>query len=363
MSKSYELTWPAHPNIYSGASRELTIYFSEPEHGVNEETGLALLIPGFGGNSRSNVYKKMRAHFADQYNLIVVQCDYFGQEFMQSSESISFQLKKEALKKIFTPAEVEQIYTTKSGDPNTFIKVASRYPIKVVAKEALKETDDNFSDMGIMQALDNLTAVYYVMRIIEDNKLNFNRNKMILFGQSHGSYLSYLCNAMAPHLFSLLIDNSSWIFPAYLKSSRYLNMSIGKMNLQVEFDYLASKKEYDKEFLNLFTLYRSVENECKIECFHGTTDHLITHIDKQRFCESINHCNYHEISSDKVDGTIFKSTNHGLDADFLQLFDLVVGNHAFEERKVSNPKYIKFKTKKANYVIDYTNELPVLTVS
>lgn len=37
--------------------------------GINEETGFLLLIPGFGGHARSNVYKKMRRVFADKYTI------------------------------------------------------------------------------------------------------------------------------------------------------------------------------------------------------------------------------------------------------------------------------------------------------
>ena len=59
MSIEYKLSWPAHTNIYNNNSlRDFNLYFSEPESGVNEDTGLLLLLPGFGGNANSNVYKK-----------------------------------------------------------------------------------------------------------------------------------------------------------------------------------------------------------------------------------------------------------------------------------------------------------------
>ena len=45
---------------------------------VNENTGMLVLIPGYGGNIDSHVFRKMREVFAEQYNFITVQCDYFG---------------------------------------------------------------------------------------------------------------------------------------------------------------------------------------------------------------------------------------------------------------------------------------------
>ncbi|MEG2337704.1 MAG: DUF2920 family protein, partial [Clostridium sp.] len=94
MAKSYEVEIDAHSSIYKKdylennyTERKLKVYFSTPDHEVNEQTGILLLIPGFGANANSNVYKKMRKEFADKYNLVTIQCDYFGWEFMQSDYS------------------------------------------------------------------------------------------------------------------------------------------------------------------------------------------------------------------------------------------------------------------------------------
>ena len=60
MASEYDFKINGHPSIYEAKGRELHIYFCEPDKGVNKETGLLLLIPGFGGHANSNVYKKMR---------------------------------------------------------------------------------------------------------------------------------------------------------------------------------------------------------------------------------------------------------------------------------------------------------------
>ncbi|MFS0575518.1 hypothetical protein AB1K83_07790 [Sporosarcina sp. 179-K 3D1 HS] len=84
MASNQTISIPAHHNIYTGLSdRELQIEFYIPETGTSKETGLLLLVPGFGGNIDSKVYKKMRGQLADEYNLVTVQCSFFGREFMQ----------------------------------------------------------------------------------------------------------------------------------------------------------------------------------------------------------------------------------------------------------------------------------------
>lgn len=362
MAKDYKIRWPAHPNIYTNnESREFNVYFSEPDLEVNKETGLLLLIPGFGGNANSNVYQKMRANFADKYNLVTIQCDYFGQEFMQDTKSVTLNIDKDSLSQNLTTLEFNQIFK-KEFDVKKFIDIGSKYKMSVFGKEKMSENTTNYNDMGIMQALDNLTALHYVIKIIEDNNLKFNTKKVIVFGQSHGAYLSYLCNAFSPGLFTLMIDNSSWLFPQYLTSSRFLTKQYGEMKLQIEFDYLARKLDSDFEFLNLASIYSKFENKCVIKVYHGTEDKLISSDQKQKFCKDISLCSYTEISSKNVDGKIFKSAGHGLQADFIKLFDLVINNHEFGFSNTLNLDKTVLRTSKCTYEVNYKNDMPVFSV-
>lgn len=54
---------------------------SELDESINEGVEL-LLIAGFGASANSKAYKKMREKFSDVYNLVTIQCDYFGCEFI-----------------------------------------------------------------------------------------------------------------------------------------------------------------------------------------------------------------------------------------------------------------------------------------
>lgn len=60
--QSFEIT--AHQNIYSGdTNRSLRIDYVAPVEGINQNTGLLILVPGFGGNIDSTVYKKNEGNF------------------------------------------------------------------------------------------------------------------------------------------------------------------------------------------------------------------------------------------------------------------------------------------------------------
>lgn len=311
MSTDHTFSIYGHPNIYNDYSaRKLNIYFSEPDKGVKEDTGIVLLIPGFGANANSNVYKKMRSVFADKYNLIAVQCDYFGWEFMQS--------------------------------------------------QALSESRANFNDMGIMQALDNITAVTALEQIIINNALRYNSGKMIIYGHSHGAYLAYLCNIFAPDLFSMIIDNSAWLYPVYIDYSRQLYSADGSVTT---FDYFAREVIEDREILNLKSIYKKYNNTCSILSFHGAHDNLISLSKKQEFCDLISSCELHQVHNGNLND-IFKSSGHGLNADFLLMFDYVMKKHnkEFAFKEASDVTNQNIETNMFSYVVDYTHKLPFLTL-
>lgn len=350
-------------------SRKLKVYFSVPQNDTNEETGLILFIAGFGGHANSNIYKKMREKFSDEYNLITIQCDYFGYEFMQSAGNISLpNIDKEKLSQVFTSNEIKKIFKIGELDFDAFLNFGSKYNINVEAKADLsKENINNFNDMGMLQAIDNITAVLNVINILYENNYSFNSKKIIIYGHSHGAYLSYLCNAFAPKIFSLIIDNSAWLYPVYLhkNQSRILYNRIGNLTLITRFDYLAKRLINDTELLNLPKLYSKFKNNCKIISYHGTTDNLISCQDKSLFCNNIRNCIYNEISQDKLDNVSFKSTNHGLDSDFIELFNYTMSNFniKFEkDNKIDLQNEVVYETDKHKYVIDYRNIIPKITI-
>ncbi|HEX3031453.1 MAG TPA: DUF2920 family protein [Bacillota bacterium] len=362
MAKEYEFTVDGHPSIYGGGDRDLTIYFCEPEQGVTGETGILLLIPGFGGNASSNVYKKMRRQFADTYNLVTVQCDYFGWEFMQGTTKLRTLINHDDLELLVPKEAINQVYNNGILDIIELNKHALKYRLDLKGTAVLEESPANFNDMGIMQAIDNINAVLILMAILKDNQLEFDQSKIIIYGQSQGAYLSYLCNAFAPHLFSHIIDNSAWLFPKYLVDDRIVATSSSKLSMLIKYSYLAKEIIQDREILNLPLLYSKFKNNCNILAFHGTTDTLVSHLDKKRFINALDNSTYHEISPDKVDGQIFRSTNHGLDADFLRLFEYVHDSGTLEtstKKIVELPRQL-LKTNLMEYEVDYSMGVPLL---
>ena len=322
MSKDYEIQCEGHNSIYTAnfplhnyQERHFLRYYSLPDAGVNERTGILLFIAGFGGHAQSNVYKKMRRLFADQYNLVTIQCDYFGSEFMQNAPETA--LSREMLHTLLQTMTIDEVQE-KARDKAAFISFVRAQNIEFRLEALMDETLARFADMSYMQAIDNVTAVLKVIDILEGRGLSFNTEKIIAFGQSQGSYLSYFCHAITRNLFTHILDNSSWLQLAYMTRLRQL---LGDL-CPVQFRYLAVDVPFELAHITLTELCKGFRNTCQIAVYHGTGDCFDSPAEKQAALADVANVTMHIITDADVPNEVFHSTAHGLDADFLKLFDL-----------------------------------------
>lgn len=358
MAKNYDYELYGHPSLLTGEERKFNVYFSVPEIGTDRKTGILLLIAGFGGNANSNVYKKMREAFADEYNLIVLQCDYMGYEFMGPSEKIDINYN------LMTTEIYNEVSRLNNISFNDILSIYNKYKVNLRVRENLKETQSNYNEMGIIQAIDNITAVTSLISILDENQYEFNKNDIQIQGDSHGGYLAHLCNILSPNLFNLIIDNSAWLYPQYLKTNRYLNQQVNDILLQTEFEYIASNMEQDEEILNLLEAYTKMNNQCNIYCYHGTNDNLISYEDKAKLGDFISKDKFHIELIDEGylqnDSTVFKNTSHGLGANFLEVYKYTRDKFDFKFEEKMVEELVRYSTSKYEYFIDYSNINPIV---
>lgn len=295
----------AHNNIYieqpeeNYRTREIRTEMVFPDC-VNENTGMLVLIPGYGGNIDSHVFRKMREVFAEQYNLITVQCDYFGNKFMDVKQ----------------PEEMKLIATMEN-----IVNAEIYYKVEDF------ETVEEFNDMGIMQAIDivssTICAIYEIIR----KGYVFNTNKIILFGTSHGAYLAHLANIICPTLYTGLIDVSSYIKPYYMKKARNLTLYAERIKWTNIYRYLIMKDksyQYNEKLYDLSFLYQFIENRCKIIALQGTEDWMVSAEEKEAWISNLENAQLLMIHPDEVDGVLCKNANHGLGLDFFELFKILM---------------------------------------
>ena len=310
MGKTFEEFIEVQHSIYdrgSKSNRNLRITYSLPNVEIKTSTGVLLLIPAYGGNLDSSVYRKMHRFFPDMYNMIVIQCDYFGIEYMGKMT--------EQLSKFAEMAE---------------IKEGKHWYLK---RLILEENFASCNDMGIMQGTDIIRAMLYVINKLSAMGVVINYGKIITYGSSHGSYLGYLVNRLCPNLIQLVIDNSSYCQPEYLYKPRYMCYTISEEESDFLFETLRADIFYlimrershflPDEFYNLNSLYQGFDNMCRILSFHGTDDNMVSIEEKRTLINNINYASLVEISRKDVDGKYFKNSGHGLGVDLLELYGAV----------------------------------------
>jgi len=329
MATEYSLTIVGQPYFGSSRERNVEVFYTEPEDGVNSATGFLLLISGFEGDTRANVYKKMRVEFSDRQNLVVVECDYMGYQFMGSQ----------------TMKEVHGIMQGLAEKINGMLERGESLPKEVLSEHFLQEeSPDDFCELGLFQALDNLRALKGVMDLMKCRGYEYNENRIIAYGYSHGAYLALLCNALRPHLFSGILDNSGWVYPVYLYRPRicsgvWSDSGTGESRkLFVFVDYQGRQWIDDLEVYNLRRMYSQFHNHARILSFHGEEDGLVPLKEKENFGDGVDNLRLYVIREADVDGKIFQNTKHGMGSDFLRLFyfvnsiDDMVREEALDER-------------------------------
>jgi hypothetical protein len=212
--------------------------------------------------------------------------------------------------------------------------------------------------MGPVQAMDNLIALKSVYDFLNTNDIVVNKRNVIAYGFSHGAYLAYLMNALMPNVLSCIIDNSGWLYPLYIGNNRVLF----KDDSEKVFDYLISHIIMDTEIYDLNFLYRTLDNVCHIISYHGMDDNIIAPTtEKIRFCSKTNNMSIELIGVNRIDGRCFQNTDHGLGADFIELFKYTMENYNTQSRhEVLIFEDRVFSTTAADYSIENEYGIPIL---
>lgn len=346
--------------------REQTVYFAYPEV-INRETGMMLLISGFGSDPEADTYERMRKLFADEYNLVVVQTTYLGMEFMGDSNEIFFDNPQLSELQRVLPDDIKSKVFQENGkiDFTPLLDPALPLTLNLAAHVKLNETEDNFAEMGPIQAVDCVRALQLVYEIIRDNGYEINLDRVIAYGHAHGAYLAHLCNRFFPDLFSYVLDIGAWIFPAYLQGPRFLAQKFNNLWLQKIFSYRITVQQYDPQLYDLGFLYNGFENKANIVVYQGVTDNFINHEVKRRIFKPVRHVIFNMITPDRVDGIAIRSTNNG-DVNLVELFRREVRENgdllSIKGRKNPFDSVQYVKTRQNTYMFDFFNGSPHIEI-
>lgn len=336
-----------HPDIELGFKRtELEYFLTIPDAGVNTDTGLIFFISGFGDKADSEYQRmKLRPYLADNHNCITVGINYFGigNRTETGATCITDNQFLSWFRRLYCPelgAESQNSLT----DPNELFRVIKKRGLTELdsrCRFTLVIANGEYQSFGFLPAIDHLQVLGEILK-----QFKINRRRIIAYGTSYGGYIALLLGKFAPDTFSAIIDNSGFV----KTDLRYI---VGN-----ELPELG--EEYSREFNGLMMRFvtnspwtvldkrspcffsescgsiRSLiherhiaESETKYHIFHSVKDELSPIYLKERFVDILRAKNvrayFKKVTSEDIDGRVFKDTKHGMNASMRGIFDLVAG--------------------------------------
>lgn len=339
VTSKYSLPAPADPEMDVKVRETLDYYVTLPARfEPSRPYGLVFCIPGWGDSADSEYQSnKLRPYVADTYNFIVVGVRYHNDirstgNFNVNLDSICdwYQLPPDYFKSV---ADSTQIID------RLFDLMVARKTKSLDTRLAFKtQSIHKYSSFGFMPAIDHLNVLFDVIQ-----KFNIDKSNIIAFGTSYGGYIACLMAKYAPHTFSLVIENSGFsislleeVFggkvggvgasiPRYIENRRY--------EIPIIQDTLWSLDEMSpyyfsdahKAIRNLLLKDHRTPSSTVYCCYHSTRDTLAPIEIKDKMCEVLKEFNlvhYLRVEEKDIDGVLFKTTDHGMDASLSRLFDL-----------------------------------------
>jgi len=380
MEKKCSLT--PHADVELGFERKPIEYFvTSPDNGINDDTGLILVIPGFGDRADGEYQKdKLRPYLANKYNCLAVGVNYFGaQLFALPGSETDYQLDVNAFQTAINDmfGVTPQEYTVNNSfDLSVLSGILAARGIRKLGTEFRlfyrnRNDINEYQSFGFLPAIDHL----YVLRDVLKN-YEVNRKKLIAFGTSYGGYISLLLGKFAPKTFSVLIDNSGFI--------KTMIENIDTIHVLRKLDCLKlNGVEYPLVNHNPWTIiddsspyYFSDSHRCirnllanehigitlsRYYIFHSIEDTIVPIKEKDTFCAMLRErgieVNYRPVNSNDIDGKLFKNLNHGMDASLRGIFDLVASSDNLSKKELltdfDEESIYRFNCGEKTYIFSY----------
>ncbi len=321
-----------HPDIELGVKRSALRYLvCAPDAGIDRDTGVVLYVGGYGMDPCNSYAESLLSHLANRYNCVAASVRYFGAN-------------------LWTCARLVPL-------PDFFVKLTQHYGITVNVTrgvdmsqllhslgELLKHNGvselhpecrlalvaDEYNAMGFLPALDNLQVAH---RLLSERRLN--KRRLFVIGTSYGGYIAGMMAKLAPNTFRMVIDNSGFSsaeddLPGVMGLSRGFigGVSMNGYAARAWTDDPAAASFFSKprrEIRSLLERRHVYPNTARIYAYHAPRDTVAPTERKLGLRETYaGRVDYklEIIDEARLDGRVFKTPKHGMDASMRGLFEL-----------------------------------------
>jgi|GEM_PF-929927 len=336
-TERFTIAAPADPEVNIKVRDTLEYYMVFPTGYKKEEKyGMAFCISGYGETANSEYYiDKLCPYISDTYNIITVGVRYHNDERVTPSYTVN-------IVDICKFYGVSEDYFSNSNVGNVIdrifdLLVERRVPMLERTYCLLADQYHKYSSFGLMPAIDHLVVLSNILR-----DYNIDKDNIIAFGTSYGGYVASLMAKYAPQTFSLVIDNSGFCL-THLQE--VLGAHIGGMSgaivhyvdgVRYQIPYTSNSiwsldetssfyfSDAHKQIRNLIVEEHRSKSDTLHCCYHSTHDNLVPIALKDKMYNTLSKFNptfYKRVEHRDIDGELFKSTEHGMDASLRKMFD------------------------------------------
>ena len=334
----------SHPDIELGLPRQEVEAFVVGPEASDQPPPLVITIPGYGQTADGEYFReKLNPYLAERYGCLVMSVNYHG--IRKTPQPFDFSQLAGLLTALRESYGWQPASTTTLQDAiSEFVLWASAQGIKrlpVSMKEFLRFVYPEYLSFGFLPALDHFMAI---SELAERHR--FNQRRIVLFGSSYGGYIASLMSKYAPNTFSLVIDNSGFarvllrdvLAEELLDGEQKREISYGESKVSFPFtpsypwtlnelapSYFSDARRGIRSLLHAGHWAPAASRHC---IFHSVADDLVPIAEKDRVVEILRVqgrvVDYHRIEASAIDGKVFKTAEHGMDASLRSLFEIAV---------------------------------------
>jgi hypothetical protein len=303
--------------------------------------GLLFCIPGFGQDNDVGYAARLRQGLAEAHGYACLSVDYHAIH-ARPAQGCNITIAPEGLALLRLLCFRHGVALDERDIMATLQTLSSHLTEATTIRALLEPPHEEYQNFGVLQALDHLVVLH---RLIDEG-LPCDFANVVLVGSSHGGYIAHLVAKFAPNSINAVIDNSSYTRPPlqYLGLFPEFHLSQGHLHVgccvttrwqfrqaeQPGFFGLPQQLIRDTAFPPHLAQMRARSQRLpRYFCFNSVDDPFISPIRlkryQQRQLQAMGaECVLKEVTAADLDGKLFKTLDHGMNASLRGLCDLIL---------------------------------------
>lgn len=340
--------------------------------------GLAVYIPGFGEDHAPAYADKLMRGIAETYGYacLTVDCHALRARLDQGARMVLTETGEQTFRLLC------QAYGLKigAGDVTSVLeRLGGRVSSGTRLRITLVPPDGEYQNFGVLQALDHLA----VLRDVVAEGLAFDANNIVLVGSSHGGYIAHLICKIAPNTINAVVDNSSYTRAPlnYLGLLPEFSYRLGNLCLDANVvsgwqfqdrrkpDFFGLGPQLLRETAfppHLAVMQAAAERLPRYFGFNSVDDDVSPIREKRAQAKALAaigcDVSLREVTRVDLDGRMFKTLDHGMNASMRALCDAVLPDLAARPTTldVHRKTSLRYDAYEAVYQFEHGGDAPGL---